>query len=146
MLYPDEPVKADLLRLDSFHAVRGYSAVCMGFVTWDATPPANTSYLMHKFSILDAFETGFTFLQTRSTDEWILLGPAAVAVVRTLPMFIEDEPQSRGRCILLGRIGRRKVYADPDMETFSWYAGGQGDYVRGLIVNSPLGFTTRQPE
>lgn len=144
VLYPDEPAKADLLRLDSLHAIVSNSAAWKGFVTWDAIAPANTTYQAHKFSILDAFQTGFAFLQTRFTDEWILLGPAAVAIVRTLPVFIEDEPQARGRCILFGRIGRIKVYADPDMEALSWYVGCHGHCVKGLIVNSPLGFTPRE--
>jgi len=147
VLYPDEPAKADLLRLDSLYHIVNNSADWQGFVTWDNSPPVNVAYQTHKFAILDAFQTGFAFLRTRLTDEWILLGPAATAVVRTLPQLIEDEPQVRGRCILFGRLGRIKVYADPDMDDpLGWFVGCHGKCVKGLIVNSPLGFTMRQPE
>lgn len=142
VLYPDEPAKADLLRLDSLYHIVNNSAAWKGFVTWDALPPAAVSYQTHKFSLLDAFQTGFAFLHTRFTDEWALLGPATVAIVRTLPQFLEHEPEPYGRCILFGHIGRMKVYADPNMDDpLSWFVGCHGHCVKGLIVNSPLGFT-----
>jgi len=146
VLYPDEPAKADLLRLDSLYHIVNNSADWQGLVTWDATPPAGVCYQTHKFSILDAFQTGFAFLRTRLTDEWILLGPVAVSVVRTLPQLVEDEPEVRGRCILFGRIGRMKVYADPDMnDPLSWFVGCRGKCVKGLIINSNLAFLRPAP-
>lgn len=141
VLYPDEPAKTDLLRLDSIYAVVNNTAEWKGFVVWNATAPANVGYQTHKFSILDAFQTAFAFLRTRFTDEWILLGPVATAIVRTLPVFVEDEPQARGRCILIGRIGRMKVYADPDMEEpMRWFAGCNRECVGGIIENAGMAF------
>jgi len=64
VLYPDEPAKADLLRQHSIYHIVNNAARPQGFVTWDARPPRDVSYQAHKFSLLDAFQTGLVFLRT----------------------------------------------------------------------------------
>lgn len=134
VLYPDEPDKAALLALDNLWAVVNNSALGMGFVVWDASPPSGCSYLSHKLTFLDAVETAFAFLRTNLRDEKLLLGPLMTAVVRTLPYFAEEEPVGNAPCIYFGKLGRKKVYANPLMEDpRQWYALNGGFFVIGLM-------------
>jgi hypothetical protein len=94
-----------------------------GYVVWTPTPPQGVSYQTHKLSILDAFQAGFRFLYTDCLNEWLVLGPMALAVVRTLPHFIEkaEPPHAGSKINFVGTLMNAKVYAYPtmpDAETF----------------------------
>lgn len=136
-LFPDEPSKRTLLALDSLYAVMADENAAKGFVVWDATPPAGVTFTEHKQTFLDAVETALAFLHTNYRDEILLLGPIAASVVRTLPQFVEDEPVDKNRCIYLGKLGRKLVYADPKMqEAHGWAVLHRGDWVKCIIQNS----------
>ena len=143
VLYPDEPTKAALLRMDSLYSIIRDSRRWMGVVTWDSIPPAGVSFQTHKFSFIDALETGFCFLRTRFTDEWVVLGPVATAIMRTLPQFVpKDVPETVGRYILFGSLGNKKIYGEPDADNaLDWWVGCRGFCVRGTILNSNIVMT-----
>jgi hypothetical protein len=145
LLYPDEPDKSALLALDNLRLVVSNPALALGFVVWDATPPSGCGYLSHKLTFLDAVETAFAFLHTDFRDEKLLLGPLTIAVVRTLPQFNEEEPIGTDECIYLGKLSRKKVYANPRMEDpRQWYAIKGGFYVTGIMQGGPNVFTPQR--
>ena len=144
---PDEPNKRTLLALDTIYSIISDDKRCQGFFIWDAIPPVNVGYQAHKFSVLDAFQTGLAMLRTRFVDQWVLLGPMMAAVVVTLPQFIcVNPPEPFGRYLRIGDIGHIKVYADPGMaDPHEWWVGGEGLCVKGSIVYSPIAFGPPRP-
>jgi hypothetical protein len=86
-----------------------------GFVVWDHNVPTGFTYQTHKFSFLDAVQRGLQFLRTDCWDEWLVCGPAALALVRTLPSFIEQpkRPDVGAKLNYVGVLNRIEVYAYP---------------------------------
>ena len=82
-----------------------------GFVTWDQTPPAGTSYQTHKFSLLDAFAMAFGFCRTRCFNEWVICGQGVFVVVRTLPHFTAETPIEcpNAPLVYTGKIGQISI-------------------------------------
>jgi hypothetical protein len=144
VIYPDEPAKVDLLRLDRLYSIISDDKRWRGYVTWDASPPANVSYHAHKFSILDAFQMGFAFLRTRFDDMWLIGGPFVMAVVFTLPQFVALTPvEPCGRFVYIEDIGTIRVYAYPDsVDCNEWWVGCFTECVKGRIVNGLMGYGT----
>jgi hypothetical protein len=107
-----------------------------GFVTWDAQPPRDINYQTHKLSFMDAIMTGLSYCGTNCIDDWVVLGPHALAVVRTLPHYYE-KPESRGgKMTFVGTIGAVKIYAYPEAERFRFWSGHAEKCCGGLIINA----------
>lgn len=94
-----------------------------GFVTWDAATPHGVNYQTHKFSFIDALMHALSFCETNCIDDWAVLGPAALAVVRTLPQFVEKPETHGGKMNFVGMIGAVKIYAYPAAERDAFWAG-----------------------
>ena len=102
-----------------------------GFVVWDATPPTSVNYQTHKFSILDAFETGSNFIfgaTNMASGNWLLLGLQAATVVTTLPQFVSrnNRVQMQG-VTYIGDLGNKKVFVDPHFPNNEGLIGHKGD-------------------
>jgi hypothetical protein len=109
-----------------------------GFVTWSHLPVGHgTSYVAHKQSIIDSFELALSYCFTKCHDEWLVLGPQAVAIVRTIPQFV-----SVGRSIPIGNglyriggLGIKVVYAFPKMENSNDFFVGTEEFAcQGRVV------------
>lgn len=100
-----------------------------GFVIWTSTVPPTVSYVTHKLTIMDAFQRGFAFLHTDCLNEWLVLGPEALAIVRTLPNFMEkpEPPQPGAKINFVGILMGAKVYAYPTMINAAEYWMGRMD-------------------
>jgi hypothetical protein len=105
-----------------------------GFVTWMAVQPAGVNYQTHKFSILDAFMTALSFCGTNCIEDTIILGPNALAIVRTLPQFVEKPEHHGGKMTFVGTIGSIKLFAYPEAERDAFWAGCKGKCCQGRIV------------
>lgn len=102
-----------------------------GAVTWNATPPTGVSYQAHKFSIVDAFETGSNYIfgaTNMMRANWVILGLQAATVVATLPHFNPKGNQTEMQGVTyIGDLGSLKCYADPHFPVDEWLAGYKGD-------------------
>jgi hypothetical protein len=108
-----------------------------GFVTWDAHPPTGVNYQTHKFSFLDAIMTGLSFCDTDCTDDWVVLGPAALAVVRTLPQFDEKPEKRSGKMNFVGFFKGIKMYAYPQAARDEYWTGHAAMCCAAKIINAP---------
>lgn len=111
--------------------------MAQGFVTWDAQTPVGVNYQTHKFSFVDAIMLALSFCKTDCTDDWVVLGPAALAVVRTLPAFSEKPERREGKMNFVGFIGGIKFYACPDAQRDLFWAGHAAMCCGGMILNAP---------
>lgn len=75
-----------------------------GFVVWDATPPVGISSEEHKLSFVDAIMMGLTFCGTLLRDEWLLVGPNQLGLVRTLPAFEHSTGENIGHAMRIGTL------------------------------------------
>jgi len=102
-----------------------------GFVVWDAVAPQGVNYQTHKFSIIDAFETGSNFIfgaTNMVSGNWLLLGLQAATVVATLPQFVSKNNRTQMQGITyIGDIGNKKVFADPHFPNNEFLIGHKGD-------------------
>lgn len=102
-----------------------------GFVSWDAQAPTGVNYQTHKFSIIDAFETGSNFIYGATNmvaGNWLLLGLQAATVVATLPQFVSKNARTQMQGIAyLGDLGNKKVFADPHYPNNEFLIGHKGD-------------------
>lgn len=75
---------------------------------------------MHKFSVLDAVEAASTALRTdyAKQKEAVVIGFPLRGLLTTLPQFTEIEPkeETEGGPVLIGNIGRRKVFVSYKLE------------------------------
>jgi len=102
-----------------------------GVVIWDANPPSNVSYQTHKFSYIDAVETGSNMIfgaTNMAAGNWLLLGLQPATVVATLPQFVprNNRVQMQG-ITYIGDLGNKKVFVDPHYPTNEWMIGFKGD-------------------
>lgn len=102
-----------------------------GFVVWDAVAPTGVNYQTHKFSIIDAFETGSNFIYAATNmvcGNWLLLGLQAATVVATLPQFVAKNNRTQMQGITyIGDLGNKKVFADPHFPNNEFMIGHKGD-------------------
>lgn len=102
-----------------------------GFVVWDAVAPTGINYQTHKFSIIDAFETGSNFIfgaTNMVAGNWLLLGLQAATVVATLPQFVAKNNRTQMQGITyIGDLGNKKVFADPHFPNNEFLIGHKGD-------------------
>ncbi len=102
-----------------------------GFVVWDAVAPSGINYQTHKFSIIDAFETGSNFIfgaTNMVAGNWLLLGLQAATVVATLPQFVAKNNRTQMQGVTyIGDLGNKKVFADPHYPTNEFLVGHKGD-------------------
>jgi hypothetical protein len=102
-----------------------------GFVVWDAVAPSGVNYQTHKFSIIDAFETGSNFIfgaTNMVAGNWILVGLQAATVIATLPQFVAKNNRTQMQGITyIGDLGNKKVFADPHFPTNEFLIGHKGD-------------------
>ncbi len=102
-----------------------------GFVVWDAIAPASVNYQTHKFSIVDAFETGSNFIfgaTNMVAGNWILTGLQGATVICTLPHFVAKNNRTQMQGITyIGDLGNKKVFADPHFPTNEFLIGHKGD-------------------
>lgn len=106
-----------------------------GFVVWDSVPPTGISYQLHKLTMIDAIMTGLKFCGTNCIDDWAVLGGAALAVIRTLEMFVEKPERGRGKLNFVGMLGQVKVYAYPTAEQDKFWVGNANKCCMGAIVD-----------
>lgn len=106
-----------------------------GFVTWDAAQPAGVNYQTHKFSFVDAMMTALRFCETDCIDDWGVLGPQALAVIRTLPHFVEKPERHGGKFTFVGTWGAIRLYANPRAEADAFWFGHGTMCCPGRIVN-----------
>jgi len=112
-----------------------------GFVCWDAAPPRNESYSQHKHTILDAFNTGFAFCRTDTRSEWLVLGQAALQVVRNLPAFERRAPVPCHPFVYIGKLNGADVYVvSRNSESFQikdaeYFMGLDDRAAKGAIIN-----------
>ena len=126
---------------------RAYKYADAGFVTWDATPPAGVAWQTHKFTFLDAVQTGLAFCDTDLRGEWLLVGRGLLAVVRTLPQLAEHYGSSQftADITFLGEMGRVKVWYSRLIPPFEFCTGCCHRAAKGLVQNLPLTFVPRPP-
>lgn len=102
-----------------------------GFVVWDAVAPSGINYQTHKFSIIDAFETGSNFIfgaTNMVAGNWLLLGLQAATVVATLPQFVAKNNRTQMQGVTyIGDLGNKKVFADPHFPNNEFLIGHKGD-------------------
>jgi hypothetical protein len=102
-----------------------------GFVVWDAVAPTGINYQTHKFSIIDAFETGSNFIfgaTNMVAGNWLLLGLQAATVVATLPQFVAKNNRTQMQGVTyIGDLGNKKVFADPHFPNNEFLIGHKGD-------------------
>jgi len=102
-----------------------------GFVVWDAIAPASVNYQTHKFSFVDAIETGSNFIfgaTNMATGNWVLTGLQGATVVATLPHFVARNNRTSMQGITyIGDLGNKKVFADPHYPTNEFLIGHKGD-------------------
>lgn len=102
-----------------------------GFVVWDAVAPSGVNYQTHKFSIIDAFETGSNFIfgaTNMVSGNWLVLGLQAATVVATLPQFVSKNNRTQMQGITyIGDLGNKKVFADPHFPNNEFLIGHKGD-------------------
>lgn len=102
-----------------------------GFVVWDAVAPSGVNYQTHKFTIIDAFETGSNFIFAATnmvSGNWLLLGLQAATVVATLPQFVAKNNRTQMQGITyIGDLGNKKIFADPHYPTNEFMIGHKGD-------------------
>ena len=102
-----------------------------GFVTWDATPPANVNYQAHKFSVVDALETASNFIfgaTNMVAGNWVLSGLQLATVVVTLPQFVAKNNRTQMQGITyIGDLGNKKMFADPHYPVNEFIVGHKGD-------------------
>ena len=110
-----------------------------GLVTWNGTPPTNVNYQTHKYSIVDAFQTGamqiFSATNTMMGNR-LLLGTQAATVVTTLPQFNAKGSTAEMQGITyLGDLGNFKVFVDPHYPQNEWLNLYKGDqWLRTVYV------------
>lgn len=102
-----------------------------GFVVWDAVAPSGINYQTHKFSIIDAFETGSNSIfgaTNMVAGNWLLLGLQAATVVATLPQFVAKNNRTQMQGVTyIGDLGNKKVFADPHFPNNEFLIGHKGD-------------------
>jgi hypothetical protein len=102
-----------------------------GVVTWNATPPTGISYQAHKFSVVDAFETGSNFIfgaTNMMRSNVIILGLQAATVVATLPHFNPKGNQTEMQGVTyIGDLGSHKCFSDPHYPNDEWMQLYKGD-------------------
>jgi hypothetical protein len=102
-----------------------------GVVTWNATPPSGVSYQAHKFSIVDAFETGSNFIfgaTNMMRGNVLIVGLQAATVVATLPHFNPKGNQTEMQGVTyIGDLGQLKVFSDPHYPNDEWLLLYKGD-------------------
>jgi hypothetical protein len=110
-----------------------------GFVTWDATPPSGYHWQSHKFSFLDAVQTGLAFCDTDLTHEWLLIGRGLLPIVRTLPQLVEHYKGGEFSVdvTFLGELGRTKVWYSRAIPPCDFYMGCGHRAARGQVQNLP---------
>lgn len=120
------------------------NAYC-GFVVWDAQPLTGISYRIHKFSFVDAINTGLAFCGTDTRNEWAVLGPSALVVMRSLPPFVPCVPSIEcAPFVYIGMVGFTHLYVyqrefiPPDGKLNEWCVGVADKAARGLIQNSAV--------
>jgi hypothetical protein len=106
-----------------------------GHVVWEAHTPAAVNYQTHKFSFIDAIMCGLSFCGTNCIDDWAVLGPQALAVVRTLPQFVEKPETHGGKMNFVGMIASVKIYAFPEAERDKFWVGHAEKCCVGTIMN-----------
>jgi hypothetical protein len=106
-----------------------------GYVTWSAVPPAGVNYQSHKFSILDAFMTALSFCGTNCIEDTVVLGPNALAIVRTLPQFVEKPEHHGGKMTFVGTLGSIKMFAYPEGQCDTFWAGCHCKCCQGRIIH-----------
>jgi hypothetical protein len=107
-----------------------------GYVVWDSSPPKDYSWQTHKLTFWDAVQVGLRFLRTDCFDEWIVCGPTSLAIVRTLPEFVENpkRPECGALINYVGTLRRMDVYAYPSMVEYQeFWVGRNGEAVVGKI-------------
>ena len=116
-----------------------------GFVSWDA--------MAHRDTFFDAILTGLTFAQTDMGQEWLLVGPTTLNVVRSLTKFTENVPVKRdGPFIYVGDIANIQCFTNMEMADWTvtaastgtpekwprhWLCGCGDRYIDGQIINLP---------
>lgn len=94
-----------------------------GFVVWEYNAPQGVNFQTHKFSFVDAIMHGLAFCETNCIDDWAVLGPRSLAVMRTLPQFVEKPERSTGKMTFVGTFGAIKIYAWPTAEAHKFWVG-----------------------
>lgn len=94
-----------------------------GFVVWHMETPPGVNFQTHKFSFIDAIMRALSFCETNCIDDWAVLGPRALEVVRTLPQYVEKPERSTGKMTFIGTLGAIKLYAWPRAECNKFWAG-----------------------
>ena len=140
-----------------------------GFITWDSTPPAGVTRCLHKFSMLEVFETAFDFIDMarngqdsliRAAPE-IIIGRVMRGMICVMPYVrremllmqvaeAEDllrlEPPTPGSWHLATWRGH-KIYFDPMIEPDRFVVQDEMYRVCGLVLNHPIAFgRTRTPD
>jgi len=131
----DTPTKASLMALENPFKVVEDANVCKGAVIWDAMCPHGISFSEHKLTILDAVEQALLFMGTDYADEWIVASPEVMAILRTLPCFVEQSPLRFDTGLLLGKLGRKNVYVNFYIHHDTWHVGHRGLHVKCAINN-----------
>jgi hypothetical protein len=102
-----------------------------GFVVWDAIAPSSVNYQTHKFSFVDAIETGSNFIfgaTNMAVGNWVLTGLQGATVVATLPHFVARNNRTQMQGITyIGDLGNKRVFADPHYPTNEFLIGHKGD-------------------
>ena len=102
-----------------------------GMVTWNAIPPTNVNYQIHKFSIVDAITTASTFIQNATNmvvGNWILTGLQLANALYTLPHFqAKGNPTKVQGLTYRGDLGSMKVFVDPHYPVDEFLVGYKGD-------------------
>jgi len=87
-----------------------------GFVCWEAVPPVGVAWWRHKHTLIDAIYTALAFTHTDISDEWALVGPSLMPLIRTAFRFKELVPvMQEAGLILFGTIKNIRVFYNPEM-------------------------------
>jgi len=80
-----------------------------GFVVWAA-------WWRYKFTLVDAIYTALAFTHTDISDEWVLIGPSLMPLIRSMHRFEERVPTvNEAGFVLLGTIKNIQVFYNPEM-------------------------------
>jgi hypothetical protein len=82
-----------------------------GFVTWDTVPPEGETPFNHRRTLMDAFHTCYSFCQTDTRSEWVVVGAAVLVYVRGLDAFRQAYPPVECEPLLwIGMLKSISVY------------------------------------
>jgi hypothetical protein len=151
MPLPDDPSSSEALAAYGpasesarLSTIRKAAAVAeAGFVTWDAIPQSGELWQRHKLSFLEAVHTALAFCDTQVKDEWLMIGRGLLAIVRTLPNFVEQRGVEDGTAVVIGRIGTMTVVYDWKLDPCAFCAGFENRAARGLVQNMPVAFSNQ---